>query len=63
MVVSFGVFTEARTVCESSTPQWGPLPQGVGGMPAGTKIGNVSRAQYEEIIAEDRTLVEIDTKI
>lgn len=32
-------------------------------MPAGTKIGNVSRARYEEIIAEDRKLVEIDTKI
>ncbi|MFD4635100.1 hypothetical protein ACFVYR_36585 [Streptomyces sp. NPDC058284] len=23
-------------------------------MPAGTKIGNVSRARYEEFIAEDR---------
>ncbi|WP_306801484.1 DUF6192 family protein [Streptomyces sp. T12] len=32
-------------------------------MPASTKVGSVSRARYEEIIAEDRKLIEVDTKI
>lgn len=32
-------------------------------MPTSTKIGSVSRARYEEIIAEDRKLIEVDTKI
>ncbi|MGW0583309.1 DUF6192 family protein [Streptomyces sp. NPDC002920] len=32
-------------------------------MPTSTKVGSVSRARYEEIIAEDRKLVEVDSKI
>ncbi|MER6162930.1 DUF6192 family protein [Streptomyces sp. NPDC001868] len=32
-------------------------------MPTSTKVGSVSRARYEEIIAEDRKLIEVDTKI
>ncbi|MFM9457164.1 hypothetical protein [Streptomyces europaeiscabiei] len=32
-------------------------------MPTSTKVGSVSRARYEEIIAEDRKLVEVDTEI
>ncbi|MEU2685952.1 DUF6192 family protein [Streptomyces hygroscopicus] len=32
-------------------------------MPANTKVGSVTRARYEEIITEDRKLVEADTKI
>jgi hypothetical protein len=32
-------------------------------MPARTKVGSVTRARYEEIIAEDRKLIENDTKI
>jgi hypothetical protein len=32
-------------------------------MPARTRVGSVTRARYEEIIAEDRKLIEADTKI
>ncbi|WP_327749930.1 DUF6192 family protein [Streptomyces europaeiscabiei] len=32
-------------------------------MPTSTKVGSVSRARYEEIIAGDRELIEVDTKI
>ncbi|MFE4825129.1 DUF6192 family protein [Streptomyces sp. NPDC056704] len=35
----------------------------MGAIPTSTKVGSVSRARYEEIIAGDRELVEVDTKI
>jgi hypothetical protein len=47
-------------ICRQRRERRRPVPRGGGHHAASTKIGSVSWARYEEIVVEDRKLIEVE---